>query len=63
MDTIVVDILQPRRGRGCLKGLQNRQYLINFKEQFITAIKGRVKLLIAFITAKEKADFKLTKQL
>ena len=34
---------------------------MNFKEQFIAAIKGRVKLLIAFITAKEKADFKLTK--
>ena len=48
-------------GRGRLKGLQNRQHLINFKEQFIAAIKDRVKLLIAFITAKEKADFKLTK--
>ena len=36
-------------------------YLINFKEQFITAIKGRVKLLMAFITAKEKANFKLVK--
>ena len=50
-------------GRGRLKGLQNRQHLINFKEQFIAAIKGRVELLIAFITAKEKADFKLAKQL
>ena len=52
---------QLQRGRGCLKGLQNRQYLIDFKEQFIAAIKGRVELLIAFITAKEKADFKLIK--
>jgi len=54
---------QSQRGRGRLKGLQNRQYLVNFKEQFITAIKSRVKLLMAFITAKEKADFKLAKQL
>ena len=52
---------QPRRGRGRLKGLRNCQYLINFKEQFITAIENRVKLLIAFITAKEKANFKLIK--
>ena len=29
----------------------------------MAAIKGKVKLLIAFITAKEKANFKLTKQL
>ena len=29
----------------------------------MAAIKGRVKLLITFITAKEKADFKLAKQL
>jgi len=54
---------QPRRGRGCLKGSRNCQHLINFKEQFVTAIKNRVKLLMAFITAKEKADFKLAKQL
>jgi len=49
------------RGRGRLKGLQNRQHLINFEEQFVTAIKNGVELLIAFITAKEKADFKLVK--
>ena len=54
---------QLRRGRGRLKGLRNYQHLINFKEQFIAAIKSRVKLLIAFITAKEKANFKLAKQL
>ena len=46
---------------GCLKGLQNRQYLVDFKEQFITAIKGKIELLIAFITAKKKANFKLIK--
>jgi len=54
---------QPQRGRGCLKGSQNRQYLINFEEQFVTAIKNRIKLLMAFIITKEKADFKLVKQL
>ena len=62
-DTIVVDIPQPRRGRGCLKGLRNCQYLVNFKEQFVATIESKVKLLMAFMTAKEKADFKLTKQL
>ena len=61
MDIIVVDMLQLRRGRGRLKGLRNCQYLINFKEQFIATIKGRVELLIAFITAKKKTDFKLAK--
>ena len=50
---------QPQRGRGRLKGSQNRQHLINFEDQFITTIKNRVKLLIAFITAKEKANFML----
>ena len=54
---------QLRRGRGRPKGLRNRQHLVDFKEQFIAAIKGRVKLLMAFITAKEKANFKLAKQL
>ena len=54
---------QLRYGRGRPKGLQNRQYLIDFEEQFIAAIKGRVELLIAFITAKKKANFKLAKQL
>jgi len=54
---------QPRRGRGRPKGLQNRQHLIDFEEQFVAAIKSRVKLLMAFIIAKEKVDFKLTKQL
>ena len=63
MDIIVVDIPQLRRGRGRLKGSQNHQHFIDFEEQFIAAIKGRVELLIAFITVKEKADFKLTKQL
>jgi hypothetical protein len=29
----------------------------------MAAIKSKVKLLIAFITVKEKADFKLIKQL
>ena len=52
---------QLRRGRGRLKGSRNRQHLINFEEQFIAAIKGRVKLLMAFITAKEKTNFKLIK--
>ena len=54
---------QPRRGRGRLKGLRNRQHLVDFEEQFIATIKGRVELLMAFMTAKEKADFKLAKQL
>jgi len=54
---------QLQRGRGRPKGSQNRQYLVNFKEQFIAAIESRVKLSMAFITAKEKADFKLAKQL
>ena len=63
MDIIVVDMPQLRRGRGRLKGSRNRQYLVDFEEQFIAAIKGRVKLSMAFITAKEKADFKLAKQL
>ena len=48
-------------GRGYLKGLRNRQHLINFKEQFIASTKNRVELLIAFIIAKEKANFKLAK--
>ena len=61
MDIIIIDIPQPQRGRGRLKGSQNHQHLIDFEEQFITAIKGKVELLIAFITAKEKANFKLTK--
>ena len=52
---------QLRRSKGRLKGLQNRQHLINFKEQFIATIKSKVKLLIAFITAKEKTNFKFTK--
>ena len=63
MNIIVVDIPQLQRGRGRLKRSRNRQYLINFEEQFITAIKGRVELSMAFIIAKEKADFKLAKQL
>ena len=54
---------QPQYSKGRLKGSQNRQYFINFKEQFIATIKGRVELSIAFITVKEKADFKLIKQL
>ena len=49
--------------KGRLKGLQNYQHLIDFEEQFITTTENKVKLLMAFITAKEKADFKLTKQL
>jgi len=52
---------QLRCGRGRLKGSRNRQYLINFKEQFVAAIKNRIKLLMAFIITKEKADFKLAK--
>ena len=54
---------QLQRGKGRLKGSRNRQHLINFKEQFIAAIKGKVELLMAFITAKKKANFKLAKQL
>ena len=45
-----------------MKGLQNHQHFINFEEQFIAATENKVKLLMAFITAKEKADFKLIKQ-
>ena len=52
---------QLQRGRSRPKGSRNRQYFINFEEQFIAAIKGRVELLIAFIIAKEKANFKLAK--
>ena len=52
---------QLRRSRGRLNGSRNRQHLINFKEQFVAATKNKVKLLIAFITAKEKANFKLIK--
>ena len=62
-NTIVVDIPQPQHSRGRLKGSRNHQYLIDFEEQFIAAIKGKIKLLIAFIIAKEKANFKLIKQL
>ena len=54
---------QPRRSRSRMKGLQKHQHFIDFEEQFIAAIQGRVELLIAFITAKKKADFKFTKQL
>ena len=60
-DTIVVDVPQPRRGRGRPKGSRNRQHLVDFEEQFIAAIKGRVELLMAFIIAKEEANFKLAK--
>ena len=52
---------QLRHGRGRPKGSRNRQHLIDFEEQFIAAIKGKIELLIAFITAKEKANFKLVK--
>ena len=62
-DTIVVDVPQPRRGRGRPKGSRNRQHLADFEEQFIATIEGRVKLSMAFMTAKEKADFELAKQL
>jgi len=62
-NTILVDAPQPRRGRGRLKGLRNCQYLVDFKEQFIAAIENGVELLMAFITAKEKNDFELAKQL
>ena len=58
-DTIVVDVPQLRRGRGRPKGSRNRQYLVDFEEQFVTTIESRVELSIAFITAKEKANFKL----
>jgi hypothetical protein len=44
-----------------LKGSQNYQHFIDFEEQFIAATKNKVELLMAFITAKEKADFKLIK--
>ena len=54
---------QLQRGRGRLKGSRNRQHFIDFKEHFIATIKGRVKLLIAFIIAKEKANLELVKQL
>jgi hypothetical protein len=60
---IIINTPQLWRGRGRPKGLQNHQHLINFEEQFIVTIKSRVELSMAFITAKEKADFKLTKQL
>ena len=54
---------QPRRGRGRPKGLRNCQHLVDFEEQFIAAIKGKVELLMAFIIAKEKTNFKFAKQL
>jgi hypothetical protein len=54
-------MLQLRCGRGRPKGSQNRQHLVDFKEQFITAIKSKDELLMAFIIAKEKANFKLAK--
>ena len=63
IDTIIIDMPQLRRGKGRLKGSRNRQYLVDFEEQFVAAIESRVKLLIAFMAAKEKADFKLAKQL
>ena len=56
-------MLQLRRSKSHLKGSQNHQHLVDFEEQFVTTTKNKVKLLIAFITAKEKANFKLTKQL
>ena len=54
---------QLQHSRGHPKGLQNNQHLVNFKEQFVAAIKSRVELLMAFMTAKERADFELAKQL
>ena len=54
---------QPQRSRGCLKESRNHQYLIDFEEQFVTATENGVELSMAFITAKEKADFELAKQL
>jgi len=62
-NTIVVNVPQPQCGRGCPKGSQNCQHLVDFEEQFIVIIENGVKLLMAFITAKEKTDFKLAKQL
>jgi len=62
-DTIVVDTPQPRRGRGRPKGSRNRQHLVDFEEQFVAAIENGVELSMAFMTAKEKADFELAKQL
>ena len=59
---IIVDAPQPQYSRGCPKGSQNCQHLVDFKEQFVAVIKNGVELLMAFITVKEKADFKLTKQ-
>jgi len=62
-DIIVVNVPQPQCSRSHPKGSWNCQHLINFKEQFIAVTENGVELLMAFITAKEKADFKLTKQL
>jgi hypothetical protein len=62
-DIIVVDTPQPRRGRGRPKGSRNRRHSADFEEQFIAAIEGEVELSMAFMTAKEKADFDLAKQL
>src|SRR2546421_12606165 len=53
-DTIVVDVPQPRRGRGRPKGSRNRRHLVDFEEQFVAAIESRIELSMAFITAKEK---------
>ena len=39
----------------------NKVYI--FKLKIVNKIKGKIKLLMAFITAKEKANFKLVKQL
>ena len=47
---------QPQHSRGCPKGLWNYQHFVDFKEQFVAVIKNGVKLLMAFVTVKEKAD-------
>jgi hypothetical protein len=57
-DTITVDMPQPRH-----KELRNSRNLVDFEEQFVAAIEGGVELSMAFITAKEKADLELAKQL
>jgi len=49
-DTIVVDVPQPRRGRGRPKGSRNRQHLVDFEKQFVAAIESRVELSMAFMT-------------
>ena len=58
-DTIVVDVSQTQRGTG----RPNGSHLVDFEEQFVTAIESGAELSMAFMTSKETADYELAKQL